>query len=449
MWVLLVVVAVLTAANLGLLLTRGAGGQPAAAAPAALATSAAAGLTADALRELALKLENQGLHAVAAKAWVDYLAAASSDPKDASAIWYRIGKLHQDGGAHAEALDAYYRSESLDPQSGLKDEIGRRAQEALESMGKFAALKQELASRVSMDDAAATAAGEVVAEIGARKITRAELDLQIEASIENQLARFGARLPEAQRRQQKEAMLKQFSGDSQRLQFLQSFLVQEILYRKARESKLVDEPGVRAQLQDMERTLLAQQMMAAEVEGKLTITDGDLSTYYEANKAAYAQPESASVSQLLVADEEAARALAGELKAADAATFAAKASVPAPEGAAGSAGSAGSDAPVVLVRGAAAPQGWDAAQVEAVFAAPAGAMIPDPMPVDGGYRLVFVLSREPGRQKPFEEVRDEVFQALRSRKEREVEQQLMDRLRDEYNVVIHQGRFKAAAEEDN
>ncbi|MEZ5328523.1 MAG: hypothetical protein R3F19_26060 [Verrucomicrobiales bacterium] len=301
---LMVLIAVLAAANLGILLMRGGASTGVESDGPAKNTPSAGDLSVEASRELALKLEGQGLQAVAAQAWLDYLTTARPDAKDASAIWYRIGKLYQDAGEFQSALAAYYRCEALDPDSGLKSEIGRRAQESLEAMGKFAAMKQELVSRVSMDDAGAAANDDVIAEIGARKITRAELDQQMEASIENQLARFAGRMPEEQLKQQKENMLKQFSTDAQRMQFLQSFVVQEILNRKARESKLIEEPAVRAQLQDMERGFLAQQMMTREIESKINIVESDLTTYYEANKARYVEAESASISQILVADED-------------------------------------------------------------------------------------------------------------------------------------------------
>ncbi|MGK0188224.1 MAG: peptidyl-prolyl cis-trans isomerase C [Verrucomicrobiales bacterium] len=441
---LLVVVALLGAANLVLMLQQGGGAAADGtdAASSANGKNGTAGLSLESQRQLALKLEGQGLNDVAADAWVDYLAAAASQAKVASAIWYRIGKLYQDAGAYDNALAAYYRCEALDPDTALKDEIGRRAQESLESMGKFAALKQELATRVSIDGTAAAAGDEIIAEIGPRKITRSELDQQIEASIENQLARFAARMPEEQLKQQKESMLKQFSSDSQRMQFLQSFVVQEILYRKARESKLTEKPIVRAQLQDMERNFLAQQMMALEIESKLNIVDSDLITYYEANKATYLEPESAMVSQIVVADEALAQSLAEELLDADLAAFAEKAKEVSIDDATRE---NGGEVAAAIQKGRPG-QGVDTAVAAAVFETEAGKMIAAPVQTAQGHALAFVRERQPSRQLAFQEVRDRVYSELRSRKEQETEQQLIGRLRDEYNVVIHQSKFKMAEE---
>jgi hypothetical protein len=60
------------------------------------ATLGPASLDADALKQLALKLEQQGLAQAAADAWREYLTAAAPDAKEAASIWYRIGKAHQD-----------------------------------------------------------------------------------------------------------------------------------------------------------------------------------------------------------------------------------------------------------------------------------------------------------------------------------------------------------------
>ena len=442
---LLLAILLLAGANLALLLLRDRNsGSGKSGVSEVSGVSQWGTLPKDDQRALALKLEEQGLHKAATQAWSHYLIVAKPEREDASAIWYRIGKLHQDGGQFEQALAAYYRCEALDPNTGLKDEIGRRAQESLEAMGKFSALKHELASRVSLDESAGNQSSEVLAEIGARKITRSEVDRQIEANIENQLVRFAARMPEAQRKQQKEAMLKQFSSDSQRMQFLQSFIVQELLNRKARETSLLDDPSVRAQLQDLERGFLAQQMMTAEVASKVHISDVDLTTHFEANKSDYVEPESAAISHIVVEDRTAAVALIEELMQAEnlAEAFAVKAREVSTDTATRE---NGGELAAPLRKGAAASAG-----LAAVFATEAGQLLVDPVPQgadDGPHRVVLVRQRVPERQRAFQEVREQVYQELRSRKERELEQELLDGLRDEYDVVIHQSKFKLTPEE--
>jgi len=292
-----------------------------------------------------------------------------------------------------------------------------------------------------LDEEAGAESGEVVAEIGPQKITRVELDRQIEASIENQLAMLAGQMPEEQRKQQKEALLKRFSADQQRLQFLNGYIVQEILYRKARESKLIDDPAVRAQLRDAERSLLARQLMETELSGKIFITDSDMSVYYEARKSQYVEPATAALSHIVVADEEAAtkvieRVLAGE-------EFAKLAKELSTDEATREKGGELA-APVVrgqAVRGLGVP----ADALQPLFEAKAGDILDTPVESEAGYHVFQVREHTPERQKPFEEVRAQIHAELHRQKEREVQEKLLEDLREEYDVVIHQDAFAAPA----
>jgi len=419
----------LVGANLYLTWSRPGSGPSAAGA-------AEGDLPASDLKDLALKLEKQGLGNAAATAWKEYLAAGTEDSQP-SAIWYRIGTLYQEADSHEEALAAFYRSESLGVELELSSEIGRRVQESLESLGKFTALKHELTERVGLNQDAGAASAEVLAEIGAQKITRAELDRQIEAMLDNQLAMMAGQLTQEQRKQQKEAMLKQFASDQQRLQFLNSYIVQEILYRKARESKLTEDPTVRAQIREAERSLLARQVMESELSGKIFISENDLALYYDARKSQFVEPASAKLSHIVVADEQAAtkvieRVLAGEDYAAlalelstDEATKAKGGEIVEP---------AQSGRPLV---------GYSvkAGDLEPLFAAKPGDILDTPVKSDSGYHVFRIRELTPERQKPLEEVKPQIHRQLFSDKERELQAELLEELRKEYDVVIHQDSF--------
>jgi hypothetical protein len=276
--VLLVLVLLLAAANLGVTLWRSGTG---ATGPAPHE------LDAEARKDLALKLEKQGLNQAAAEAWRDYLAVAGGSAERVAKLWYRIGTLHQEARQYEQALDSYYRSERFADVDVLAGEIGRRTQECLEALGKFAALRYELAERVGLDEDAAAAGDTVVAEIGPRTITQAELDGLIEARIERQLSQFASFLPQEERRQQKEQLLQQFSTTTQRLQFLNEVILQEMLSRRARELQLTEDPEVRALLEDQERAVLASRVIEQAYSDRINITPGDLQTYYQAHKGSY------------------------------------------------------------------------------------------------------------------------------------------------------------------
>jgi parvulin-like peptidyl-prolyl isomerase len=398
------------------------------------------GLATEELKQLALKMEKQGLSRAAAGAWKEYLASAEKETEP-SAIWYRIGTLYQAVDEHELALAAFYRSESLGGKEELASETGRKVQDSLEALGKFAALKHELTERVGLNENAGEQSGEVLAEIGAQKITRMELDRQIEALIENQLGMMAGQLTPEQRKQQKAAMLQQFSGDQQRLQFLNSYIVQEILYRKARALKLTENPSVRAQLREAERSLLARQVMDSEMKRKILISETDVAGFFAMKKEDYFEPAWAALSHIVVADEETAkqviaRILAGEEFAELARELSTDAATK----------DKGGEIAGRVVSGRAIPGiKVEAAALVPLFAAKEGDILGSPLIGETGSHVFQLRKLTPGRQQSLEEVRSQIHAQLRRDKEREVQAQLLESLREEYDVVIHHDAFAAPA----
>ena len=243
----------------------------------------------DLQKKLALKLEKQGLFTSSANAWKEYISNAGLVKKETALIWYRIGKLFQEDNAFEKALESYYRSESFAKVDSISSEIAIRVQECLESMGKFSAMRHELADRVTMNPSGKKSAttDPVVAEIGNQKITVSELDRRMENNIERQISLMAPYLPEEERNKQKQTLLKQFTTSANQIMFLNQFIAEEILYRKARESNLTNNQLVRNLINDQERSLLARLALEKEYENRIKITLTDLKTYYDANKEAY------------------------------------------------------------------------------------------------------------------------------------------------------------------
>ncbi|PIP37924.1 MAG: hypothetical protein COX19_15390 [Desulfobacterales bacterium CG23_combo_of_CG06-09_8_20_14_all_51_8] len=286
------------------------------------------------LKKIALKLEKSGLSISSASAWKEYMVRAGLDDKEAALIWYRIGKLYQDNDDYEQALDGYYRSESIYTIDSIAPEIALRIQECLESMGKFSAMRHELADRVTMQPVSPN--DTLVAEIGTRKINASELDRRMEDTIERQMRMMAPYLPEKERHQQKETLLKEFTTPAKRMMFLNQYIGEEILYRMARETKLTEDPKIQDLLKDQERSLLASMALEKEYSDQIKITQSDLETYYAANKKAFMKED---------------------------------------------------------------------------------------------------------KEQAFEDVKNDVYKALRSQKENDIRQQLLTRLKDEYDVVIHQSAF--------
>ena len=404
-------------------------------------------LSAEQHKDLALKLEKQELNKASVTAWKEYLKAASLDGEEAARIWYRIGKIYQADNQYDLALDAYYRSETYAKPDDISPEIARRVQESLESMGKFAALRYELADRVgtggiTTENSSHDTGDPVVAEIGVQRITKSDLDRRIERLIETQISQYASYLPEEEANKRKEDMLKQYSTDNQRQVFLSQYIAEEILYRKARESGLMDDPDVQVMLRDMERSLLAGKVMEKEFVNEIKITSGDLETYYEAHREEYVQPERASVAHILVESQQEAEDVRRRLEKGDDFSVVA-AALSKDEKSRENGGELLEWIEKGEVRGIPALGGSDTA-VEAIFSTEQGHLVKEDIQTEKGIHIIKVLKREAERQKGFDEVKNEVALALRSQKEREVQQELFARLKEQYDVVIHQSAFSGA-----
>lgn len=241
-------------------------------------------LPAQKLEKLALRLEEQSLSTAAALAWKDYLAEASPGNDESAGVWYRIGKLYQDGGEYEMALDAYYRSESIARLESIESDISLRVSECLERLGRFAALRSELEARTAFDPGVETPGAEVLAEIGNRKITRSDLEAMIERQVDAQLSQLAGSLPPDQLKAQKEKLLDEVLKEGEQLKWLESLVAQELLYRRAMEDRIYDTESYRSLAREMERQLLIQKLLEKEYADKVSVTEDEVRAYYEANR---------------------------------------------------------------------------------------------------------------------------------------------------------------------
>ena len=197
--------------------------------------------------------------------------------------------LFEKAGTYDEAIEYYYRSEITATLPELEPSINAHVKDCFEKLGKFSALRYELMDRTNFQSSE-KAGSKVVAEIGAEKITEADLDAQIERTIDDQLASMAAFMTTEQQNEQKQKMLDQYKTSSAKQQFLQSWLAEEVLYRQALEEKLPEQPDVKSVMEDMVRSVLSRQLMDKELADKIHITDSDLQTYYQANKDKFTAP---------------------------------------------------------------------------------------------------------------------------------------------------------------
>lgn len=433
---LLVVLVALAAANLVMVLPGSKG----------IASESSGGLTAGQLKELAGKLSQRDLHQQAADAWQDYLASADLDDSGRAKVLFQTGLSLEKAGQYGSAIEYYYRSELTAQLDDLNSQINPHIRQCYEKLGAFSALRYELMDRTSMTSAE-PAGGKIVAEIGAEKFTEADLDEIIERSIENQLAPMAPYLSPEQLGQQKKRLLEQVRDPKAKIELLQAWVNSEVLYRQALEEGLAETPETKRVLEDLTRSVLSQKLMNGQLASRINVTAADQQTYYTANKQKYIDPVRATISHILLADEDQAAAVLERVAAGeDFAALAKEFSVDEQTKGAG-----GKIAEPVL-EGASVPGIGEAAQINtAIFAAKAPAVLKQAFKTEKGWEIVKVDRKDPERQKLFDEVRQQVKQELLGQKRQEVERDYIESMRNKHNVIVHTSVFaptEAGAAED-
>jgi len=281
--VLVVALLILASVNLFLIVSR----QSTPAGTSSLMFSA------EQTKELANKLAQRNLNKQAAKVWQDYLAANNLPDAECAKVLFQIGVQLEKANLYGDAIEYYYRSEMTAKLSELEPQINSHIQDCFEKLGKFSALRYELMDRTGFKQSG-QAGSKVVAEIGSEKITEADLDAIIENNIDNQLRPMAMFLTPEQLSSQKKQALEQLKSSQAKMQYLQSWIAEEILYRQALQEKLPDKNQVKGILEQVHRSVLSQQLMNEQLASKIHITDTDLQTYYAANKERYVEPADAN-----------------------------------------------------------------------------------------------------------------------------------------------------------
>jgi len=434
--ILLLVLLVLISADI--LVFRG-GGSP--TMPGAQQDSQA--LTAEQVRDLAARLSGRNLYRRAASVWQEYLARTEISNGDRARGMFQVGVLLEKAGSYDEAIEYFYRSEMCADLDDLAGRINSHIKDCFTKLGKFSALRYELMDRTSLEKNA-QAGTTIVAEIGAERITEADLDALIERTIDNQLSPLKAFMAPDQLNEQKRKMLQQFKTPDARQQFLQGWLGQEILYREALEQQLAEEPEVKNLLNDQAQALLSRHLMNQQLAEKIHITETDLQTYYAANKQEFTEPAVAKISHILVDDANQAKDLILRIKNAE--DFAALArDFSKDESTRQNNGKIDAD----VTEGSYVAGIGSLPELNAkIFAAEPPVVLDEPVKTEKGWEIIKVESKTPQRQKTFDEVRQDVMSQLLGRKRADVQQDYIEQMMNKYNVVIHTSAFTGETQGD-
>ncbi len=213
------------------------------------------------IRTLASALESQGLPQQAAEQYKKYLDVATVPPEIRANLLYKIGTLYLENLQDYEnALATFLEISTLYPQVEIAKEAEKRMVRCFEELKRGGDAQRKLKQLTDLESEEEPGTGPVVAQIGDRKITRDQLERELD------------QLPENQR--------KMFEDPEKRKQFIQSKLFEELLYDMALRKEYNKTPEIRKQVHQMEKMMLAQKVLDDEVTKKIQVSEGDIELYY-------------------------------------------------------------------------------------------------------------------------------------------------------------------------
>jgi len=244
--------------------------------------------------------------------------------------------------------------------------------------------------------------GNVVAEIGAEKITLDDINEMIKT------------IPEQY----------QSVAQAHKDMFLDSIINQKLLYGEASKLNFDKDPNVQRQLEEARKEIIIKAYLRKEIEDTVRISDEDAKKYYEANKDKFKEPEKANVSHILVDNEAAAKDILAKLKGG--ADFAALAKEKSKDASKDKGGELG-----FIAKGQTVPEFEQAA-----FALQPG-QISDVIKTQFGYHIIKVTERQPEKIMAYDDIKDQLKQMMLSGKQKERFDMLLKDLKDKNKVVIY------------
>jgi len=384
----------------------------------------------DETKKLALRLENRGLAGKAGETWLAYVDAASLPADEKAQKLAHAAELIQQAGKYEDAIVAWFRADELKPGKDLQPAIDKGISECFTRLGKFADLYYELHERTALGADKVDEGAKVVAEIGPKKVTVQEF----ERMLDDELQKMLASAPPAQVEQYRKYYREQFTTAEAKQRKLSEMFSREVLTREGRERKVDQSPDFRAKVADVADRILAQEVMQGEI-AKIALSDNDYQIFYDARKATYKDPEKAKISRILLADEKAAQDLLATLKTPNDFAKAAK-----EQSKDDKTKDKGGEIDGEVRPGQYVPVlGSNKDLNDAIFATKAGGIIDKPFKTSDGCSLVLVREKAPGREKPYDEVKDQVKQDYDRQKQEEVGQQFIETLFKKYQVTLYPG----------
>lgn len=243
----------------------------------------------------------------------------------------------------------------------------------------------------------------VLAEVNGKKITGVDYNLFID-SLNPQLKQY-------------------FGGEELNKDVVNELVYQALLYEDAMEKGMDKEDEF---IQVVEKT--KESMLKTYALGKLLATaevkDEDIKKFYEKNKDAFKQGESADASHILVEEEDKAREIYEKIKNGGDFEELAKEYSTCPSKEKG--GNLGTFTKGQMVK----------EFEDAVFENEVGT-ITEPVKTQFGYHIIKINQKNDARELSFDEVKDRIVEQVRRQKEQEIYNKKITELKDKYEVKMN------------
>jgi tetratricopeptide (TPR) repeat protein len=229
-------------------------------------------LSADAKLNLANAYYTNGLYEAAAQEYLDYLNNYDVDANRRANTYYTIGNIYFERlNDYEQALTYFFKVKYLYPESALQGEIGKKIVNCLERLNKTTDALRMVEQEAALDKESVkeNLPGKVLAEIGSRKITQGDLDFEI------------SKLPEY--------VQQQFQDKQHKKEYLQQYILQELLYDKAKRQQLDKDKSVIEGTFRAQKALMAEKILQAELQDKVKIEPSDVELFYMAHKDRYTE----------------------------------------------------------------------------------------------------------------------------------------------------------------
>ncbi|MBN1406573.1 MAG: hypothetical protein JW956_02220 [Calditrichaceae bacterium] len=229
-------------------------------------------LPADTKLNLANAYYTNGLYEAAAHEYLDYLNTYEVDANRRANTYYTIGNIYFERlNDYEQALTYFFKVKYLYPESALQGEIGKKIVNCLERLNKTTDALRMVEQEAALDKESVkdNLPGKVLAEIGSRKITQGDLDFEI------------SKLPVY--------VQEQFRDKEQKKQYLQQYILQELLYDKAKRQQLDKDKSVIEGTFRAQKALMAEKILQAELQDKVKIEPADVELFYMAHKDRYTE----------------------------------------------------------------------------------------------------------------------------------------------------------------